>query len=359
MQGVSWVILSAICFMLIGCEPQEPSQSQEDVPASEQTTPEQKHGEEDKQADGQQTEEAEKQEETEVEPPDAVLQKFDTDEAVLQLKNALNAIGYDLEATEEFDEGLTWAITDFQIQSEDLLASGFYDEATRDALLLYFEEGESMEPGEGLAWPPEEAEKTEAGTEVVSNPYDELALVNKSFALPDDYIPEDLIVPDVPFPFTEDLPQKYMRENAAHALEELFEGAEEAGLEMFAQSGYRSYDRQDDIFAANASQHGEDHANTYSARPGESEHQTGLAMDVTSAEVNLELVEAFGETEEGQWLAENAPEYGFIIRFPEGKEDITEYQYEPWHLRYVGEKTAKYITEQGITLEEYYEEQVE
>lgn len=351
MQGVSWIILSAICFVLIGCGPQEPSQSEEDVPASEQTTPEEQNETDEKQAEGQQTEETE--------PPDAVLQEFDIDEAVLQLKNALNAIGYDLEATEDFDEELTWAITDFQLQSEDLLASGVYDEETREALLLYFEEDTSIEPGEGLALPPEEAEVTESGTEVVNNPYDELELVNKSFALPDDYIPEDLIVPDVPFPFTEDLPQKYMRENAAHALEELFEGAEEAGLEMFAQSGYRSYDRQNDIFAANASQHGEDHANTYSARPGESEHQTGLAMDVTSAEVNLELVEEFGETEEGQWLAENAPEYGFIIRFPEGKEDITEYQYEPWHLRYVGEKIAKYVTEQGITLEEYYEEQAE
>ncbi|MFC4662043.1 D-alanyl-D-alanine carboxypeptidase family protein [Oceanobacillus aidingensis] len=356
MQGVSWIILSAICFVLIGCGPQESSPSQEDAPASEQTAPEEQKDTDDKQAEGQQTEEPE-QEETE--PPDAVLQKFDTDDAVLQLKQALNAIGYDLEATDEFDEELTWAITDFQLQTDDIAISGVYDKATREELLLYYENEKSIEPGEGLAPPPEELEVTEAGTEVVGNPYDELSLVNKSFALPDDYIPEDLIVPDVPFPFTEDLPKKYLRENAAHALEELFEGAEEAGLEMFAQSGYRSYDRQDDIFAANAAQNGEDYANTYSARPGESEHQTGLAMDVTSAEVNLELVEAFGETEEGQWLAENAPEYGFIIRFPEGKEDITGYQYEPWHLRYVGEKTAKYITEQGITLEEYYEEQAE
>lgn len=115
MQGVSWIILSAICFVLIGCGPQEPSQSQEDVPASEQTTSEEQNEKDEKQAEGQQTEETE--------PPDAVLQKFDTDDAVLQLKNALNALGYDLEATGEFDEELTWAITDFQLQSEDLLAS--------------------------------------------------------------------------------------------------------------------------------------------------------------------------------------------------------------------------------------------
>lgn len=348
MQRVNWIVLSAISLLLIGCEPQEPSPSQEDAPASGQTDQNESN---DKKAEGKQNAE------TESEPPDAVLQKFDSDAAVLQLKNALNTIGYDLELTEEFDEELTWAITDFQLQSENAAISGIYDKATREELLLYFDKEKSIDPGEGLAHPPEEPEVTEAGTEVVDNPYDELGLVNKSFALPEDYVPEDLIVPDVPFPFTEDLPKKYMRENAAHALEELFEGAEDAGLEMFAQSGYRSYDRQVNIFAANASERGEDYANTYSARPGESEHQTGLAMDVTSSEVNLDLVESFGETEEGKWLAENAPEYGFIIRFPKDKEDITGYQYEPWHIRYVGKKTAKYITEKDITLEEYYEEQ--
>ncbi|WP_152656096.1 D-alanyl-D-alanine carboxypeptidase family protein [Oceanobacillus sp. CFH 90083] len=358
MQGISWIILSVICFILIGCEPQEVFQSQEDAPPSEQTVPEDRDMERDKEAKGQEIE-GNEIEETAIEPPDALLQKFDTDNAVSQLKNALNTIGYDLELTDNFDEELTWAITDFQLQSEDLVVSGVYNKSTREELLLYMENDDMIEPGEGLALPPKEPEKTETGIEISSNPYDELALINKSFALPDDYIPEDLIVPDVPFPFTEDLPQKYMRENAAHALEELFAAAEEAELEMFAQSGYRSYDRQVDIFTANAAQHGEDHANTYSARPGESEHQTGLAMDITSAEVNLTLVTEFGETEEGKWLAENAPKYGFIIRFPEGKEDITGYQYEPWHVRYVGEKTAKYITEQNITLEEYYEEQFE
>lgn len=339
MQLLSWIIFPAVFLALITCPSHEYIKGNTDSETFKQLIT---------QAESYLKEEAA--------PPDAYLQKFDRDENVQLLRAAFNQIGYDLDLSDFYNEELTWAVTDFQLQSESLAVSGIYDQATKEELLPYFEENKSIEPGEGLAHPPEEPEVTEAGTEVVGNPYDELALVNKSFALPEDYIPEDLMVPDVPFPFTEDLPKKYMRENAAHALEDLFEAAEEAGLEMFAQSGYRSYDRQVDVFAANAAQHGEEHANTFSARPGESEHQTGLAMDVTSTEVNLELVTEFGDTEEGKWLAVHAPDYGFIIRFPEGKEDITGYQYEPWHVRYVGEKTAKYITEQDITLEEYVEQ---
>lgn len=146
-----------------------------------------------------------------------------------------------------------------------------------------------------------------------------------------------------------------MRQAAAAALEELFQAAEEAELELFAQSGYRSYERQDSIFAANVQAHGEEAANNFSARPGESEHQSGLTMDVTSPAVDFDLVIEFGETEEGKWIKENAADYGFIIRYPEGKEDITIYQFEPWHLRYVGVKAAKEIMSQAITLEEYLE----
>ncbi|GIO24535.1 D-alanyl-D-alanine carboxypeptidase family protein [Oceanobacillus sp. J11TS1] len=336
MKPLGWIAFSTICLLLASCSAQGDVKENADSEAS-----------------NQHVSQAESSLGEEVTPPDMHLQKFDKGENVQFLKASLNQIGYDLDLSDTFDEELTWAITDFQLQSENLIASGVYDEATKEALFTFFEEDKSIEPGEGLAAPPDQPETTDAGTEIVSNPYDELALINKNFALPEDYIPEDLMVPDVPFPFTEDLPKKYLRENAAHALEDLFAAAEEAGLEMYAQSGYRSYDRQVDVFAANASQHGEDYANKFSARPGESEHQTGLTMDVTSPEVNLDLVTEFADTEEGKWLAENAPNYGFIIRFPEGKEDITGYQYEPWHIRYVGEKVAKYITKENITLEEY------
>lgn len=182
---------------------------------------------------------------------------------------------------------------------------------------------------------------------------DVLLLANKKHALPADYEPVDLVAPNVRFPFTEDIPKRYLRKEAAEALEELFKASDAAGLELFAQSGYRSYARQKSVFAANVASMGEAEANAVSARPGESEHQTGLVMDVTSAEVNFDVTEAFGDTKEGQWLKDHAHESGFIIRYLKGKEAITEYSYEPWHIRYVGKEVAKEIYEKQITLEEY------
>ncbi|WP_087974454.1 D-alanyl-D-alanine carboxypeptidase family protein [Oceanobacillus rekensis] len=284
--------------------------------------------------------------------PEESLQKKDKGDQVLQLQSTLNQIGYDLTENGEFDDATTWAVTDFQLQQDSLLASGIYNESTKTALKDAVENNIEIVAGSGL---PQEVEPaiTDSGTPVIANPYDQLVLVNKQHALPADYMPRDLVIPDVRFPFTEDLPKKQMRKEAATALEELFIAADGAGLELFAQSGFRSYERQDAIFASNSLEHGEEEANIFSARPGESEHQTGLTMDVTSPKVNFELITEFGETEEGKWIQGNAAEYGFIIRFPEGKEEITKYQYEPWHLRFVGKKAASEIMSQDITLEEY------
>src|SRR5699024_4734909 len=116
-------------------------------------------------------------------------------------------------------------------------------------------------------------------------------------------------------------------------------------MDLFAQSGYRSYDSQDAIFAANVDKNDEPAANNDSARHGESEHQTGLTMDITSPDVGYKLNIEFGDTKEGKWVEKHAADHGFIIRYPEDKEDITEYQYEPWHLRYVGKEAATEITE--------------
>jgi len=95
----------------------------------------------------------------------------------------------------------------------------------------------------------------------------------------------------------------------------------------------------------------------YVALPGQSEHQTGLAMDVTSESANWGLSNNFGETNEGKWLKDNCYKYGFILRYPEGKEDITGYNYEPWHIRYVGKKVSTYIYTNNITLEEFFSEE--
>ncbi len=201
----------------------------------------------------------------------------------------------------------------------------------------------------------ETAMVTTEGIQIVTNPDHVLVLVNKERNLPPDYIPNDLVAPEIPFPFEGDDPRKLMQREAAEALQQLVAGALEESLELYGLSGYRSYETQKQIFAYNVQRRGEEAANQFSARPGQSEHQTGLAMDVTSRQVDFGLTQAFGKTAEGRWLKEHAHEFGFIIRYPAGKEQITGYQYEPWHLRYVGVEHAHAIQASGLTLEEYLE----
>ena len=146
------------------------------------------------------------------------------------------------------------------------------------------------------------------------------------------------------------LPSNYdpgVNTTALAAFNEMQNDAYAAGIELNIVSGYRSYNLQQQIFAENAAEKGEQEANRSSAKAGQSEHQTGLAFDINSTN------QSFGNTKEGKWLAENCHKYGFIIRYPEGKESVTGYIYEPWHIRYVGNPTATEIYERGTTLEEY------
>ena len=184
------------------------------------------------------------------------------------------------------------------------------------------------------------------------NPQDLLILVNKQNRAPS--VPLTLVKPNVT-PTREAISENiYMRPEAAKALEELFAGAADAGLTLYATSGYRSYSTQKAIFERKAAERGEKVANMSSAKPGYSEHQTGLAMDVEGETTKGSgLVEAFGDSPEGIWLAEHCHEYGFIVRYQRGTTDITGYIYEPWHIRYVGPEAAQEITELGVTLEEY------
>lgn len=191
------------------------------------------------------------------------------------------------------------------------------------------------------------------GEKVVTNPDDILVVSNKERNLPENYKPKDLVIPNVPFPFEENVEKKYMRKEAAEALEQLFRDAKKADLQLYAMSGFRSYERQKDVFAQNVKKLGEETARRVSATPGQSEHQTGLAMDVTSPEIDFKLTTEFEKTREGKWVLENSHKYGFIIRYPKGKEAITGYDYEPWHLRYVGKEHAAYMKEHNLTLEEY------
>lgn len=297
------------------------------------------------------TPESVESDETYLSPPHKDLQKGEQSKDIQALQNVLISIGYPIEITGQFDEYTTWAITDFQLQNENIYTTGIYESETREAIKEVIHGETTIDPGAGLSKP--KVQQQEKPSKVIENPYEVLSLVNKQHALPADYIPNDLVIPNVRFPFIEDLPKKQLRKVAADALEEMFKSADKAGLDLFAQSGYRSYERQDVIFASNVSQHGEKSANNFSARPGESEHQSGLTMDITTPAVNYDLTIEFGDTKEGKWVQQHASDFGFIIRYPKGKEDITEYQYEPWHIRYVGKKAAKEITSEGITLEEY------
>lgn len=197
-------------------------------------------------------------------------------------------------------------------------------------------------------------ETNSEGLKVVTNPSDILVLTNKERNLPINYEPEDLIDTGIPFVRGQDNPVRFMREEAGLALVEMFAEAEDKGIIYYGRSGYRSYQIQQSLFSSYVEVHGEEAANKFSARPGQSEHQTGLVMDITSEIANKELSNSYGETNDGKWLKENAHKFGFILRYPEGKEDITGYQYEPWHFRYVGKEVAKEIYELNVTLEEYF-----
>ena len=157
-----------------------------------------------------------------------------------------------------------------------------------------------------------------------------IIVVNKSYSVPESYNSSGGI-----------------NLTAKKQLERLADEAKSQGLNIYISSGYRSYGTQSSIYQDNVSKYGEAIADTFSARPGYSEHQTGLAIDVNTVD------DSFAGTPEARWLADHAHEYGFIIRYPEGKEDITGYKYEPWRIRYLGIDTATAVYNSGLTLEEY------
>ncbi|WP_339196362.1 M15 family metallopeptidase [Solibacillus sp. FSL R5-0449] len=141
---------------------------------------------------------------------------------------------------------------------------------------------------------------------------------------------------------------------ARAAFEKMAKAAKENGLELVAFSGFRSYEYQQTLYDRYVKRDGKEAADRYSARPGYSEHQTGLAFDIgEKGREELWLTNEFGDTEAGQWLAQNAHKYGFILRYPKGKEEITGFMHESWHFRYLEGELATKVYEAGVTLEEY------
>lgn len=178
-----------------------------------------------------------------------------------------------------------------------------------------------------------------------------LVNVNKYYQLGADYVPEDLVAIDPVFGF----PGK-IRKPAYAAYQTMLKEAQSVGLNFEIISAYRSYQRQVELFQAYSGIDGESKADTYSARPGFSDHQTGLAIDVMKSGYDFDT---FYASKEAEWLAKNAPNYGFIVRYPKDKETVTGYTYEPWHLRYIGKQAAKEIAKTGLCFDEYYRFYVE
>ena len=156
-----------------------------------------------------------------------------------------------------------------------------------------------------------------------------MLIANKTYGLPSDFNPG-------------------LDSNCEIQFEKLTAAAALEGLNIYFASGFRSYDYQSEIYNGYDSDYGQASADTFSARPGYSEHQSGLAIDVNNID------DSFAGTPEAIWLAEHCHEYGFILRYPQGKQDITGYKYEPWHIRYVGTDLSYPIYESGLTVEEYF-----
>lgn len=176
----------------------------------------------------------------------------------------------------------------------------------------------------------------------------QITLVNKYNGLDKEFEPSDLVVPNIKFNDNVDNEAKQISGVMAKPLEDMVNTAEEEGIILLGNSGYRSYESQVQTYKNRVNSVGKEQADAYVAQPGYSEHQTGLSIDIT----NPSKYFAKG-TKEADWLADNAHKFGFIIRYPEGAKKITGVEYEPWHIRYVGTEVAKDIYEQKITLEEY------
>jgi D-alanyl-D-alanine carboxypeptidase len=179
-----------------------------------------------------------------------------------------------------------------------------------------------------------------------------IVLVNRENVLGKDNYIKEFKIPNVEFIANGDPNVRKMEKDSAEALERLFNAAKNDNIILLGVSGYRDYYYQEKLYNDKVDRSGKEEANKYVAQAGESEHQTGLAMDVLSDEYTT-LDEGFKNTKAYNWIVENCYKYGFIIRYPEGKEQITGYDYEPWHIRYVGNEAAEQIARKGITLEEY------
>lgn len=175
----------------------------------------------------------------------------------------------------------------------------------------------------------------------------ELMLVNKFNYLDENYAPDDIVKVSMQFAYGDNEIKKEVYEK----FRSMYNDAKKEGLYLIITSSYRDYNFQKELWDSYANQKGDEWADSVSARAGYSEHQTGYTLDIVTYNANMS---SFEKTDEFKWLQDNAYKYGFILRYPKDKEDITGYSYESWHYRYVGKAVATKIKKLGITFDEYY-----
>jgi D-alanyl-D-alanine carboxypeptidase len=181
-------------------------------------------------------------------------------------------------------------------------------------------------------------------------------LVNKYYYLTKDYEPDDLVVISTKYSWGTAGSQK-VRKEAYDAFIKMHEAANENGIYLMVNSSYRDYASQERVYNNYKTNHSEEYADKIAARPGFSEHQTGLALDIFSIKNPAQAT--FKDSDAYAWLKDNSYKYGFILRYPENLENITGYSFESWHYRYVGVETAKKVYESGLTYDEYYAYNIE
>lgn len=249
-----------------------------------------------------------------------------TKDNVLWLQESLKIAGFYTARDGGFGPNTEKALKSYQESVG--ITSGIYDQETHDFLKKVRDE--KLAPGY----------KTD------------MVLLNKSYYLPASYVPENLREVNVD-------KNKYMElpDYVADIVEEMFADAKKDGIHIVLASAYRSYDYQEGIFSRRVANNGFAEAETVVAIPGESEHQTGLAIDITTAGMSFGLSQTFENDPAFDWMMANGHKYGFILRYLKGREEDTGYVYEPWHYRYIGDiEAATYIMENDLILEEYFNE---
>lgn len=266
----------------------------------------------------------------------------------------LKELGYDLETQRSLMKQLSLddfsVLVDNQLEWKQVEPYLTINGRIIKDLPKYIESGlEPVEAVMNISYSLIDSRNSSDRTYFLEEPSNTALLIKKGFSISKDYVPEDLVEVNIPTATK----NNQMRSDAAKALETMYEDAKKEGLILAVNSAYRSYEEQQKIYDEYFRIYDEVTAASLVAVPGTSEHQLGLSVDLTSQSVIDGQYGVFGSTPEYQWVIKNAHKYGFILRYPSDKIDITGIANEPWHYRYVGVELATQLYEEGLTLEEY------